>query len=222
MKSKNLNKLVSFHVSSYLMLGILTVTNSSQMVVAKVSHFTIDKQHTREQRLAQFSDTTQQERSQLVQVANTLFNQGDLKGAEENLRKLVKKYPDYSFGYYQLGNVLFRQGKKEDAIKEYEKAIQKNSKYALAHNALGSVFASQQRWDEAITAYQKALAINPDYGDALTNIAQALWEQGKRNEAIASLEKALNIFKSQDRPEKIRQIEQILKELKAGDDPSVS
>ncbi|MUG95739.1 tetratricopeptide repeat protein [Scytonema sp. UIC 10036] len=222
MKSKNLNKLVSFHVSSYLIVGILTVTNPSQIVVAKGGHFAIDKQHTRVQRLAQFSDDTQQERSQLVQIANTLFNQGDLTGAEENLRKLVKKYPDYPFGYYQLGNVLFRQGKKEDAIKEYETAIKKNSKYALAYNALGVVFASQQRWEQAVSVYQKALNINPNYGDALTNIAQALWEQGNRKEAIASLEKALNIFKSQDRQEKIRQIEQILKDLKAGDDPSIS
>ncbi|WP_407891099.1 tetratricopeptide repeat protein [Scytonema sp. NUACC26] len=190
--------------------------------MAEVRNPTTGKQPRRVQKLAQFSDNAPQERSQLVQIANTLFNQGDFTGAEENLRKLIKKYPDYPFGHYQLGNVLFRQGKKEDAIKEYEIAIKKNSKYALAYNALGVVFASQQRWDEAASAYQKALAINPNYGDALTNISQAFWEQGKRNEAIASLEKALNIFKSQNLPEKIRQVEQILKDLKAGDDPSVS
>jgi tetratricopeptide (TPR) repeat protein len=222
MKSKNINKLFYFQISSFLIFSPLTVIISPQNVVAEVNHLAIDRQHRRVEKLAQFSDNAPPERAQLVQLANTLFNQGDFAGAEENLRKLIKKYPDYPFGYYQLGNVLFRQGKNEEAIKEYEIAIKKNSKYALAYNALGVVFASQQRWDEAASAYQKALAINPNYGDALTNISQALWEQGKRNEAIASLEKALSIFKSQDKPEKVRQIEQILKDLKAGDDPSIS
>lgn len=222
MKPKNPLKSAFFQTASHLMLGILTVTNTSQFVKAEVRNLQDTRQHTQAQILAQFSESQQPERSQLVQTANTLFNQGDLTGAEKNLRSLIKKFPEYTFGYYQLGNVLFRQGKKEDAITEYQKAIRLNSKYALAHNALGLVFASQQRWEPAIAEYQKALVINPDYGDALSNIAQAFWEQGKRDEAIASLEKALKIFKAQDRSEKVQQIEQILRQLKSDDDPAIS
>ncbi|MFQ4142601.1 tetratricopeptide repeat protein [Chlorogloeopsis sp. ULAP02] len=215
MKPNNPSKSVLFQIASYLMLGILTITNTCQSVFAQVGNSS-------GQTLAQFSENESQERSQLVQTANTLINQGDLTGAEENLRKLIKKYPKDAFGYYQLGNVLFRQGKTEDAIKEYQEAIRLNSKYALAHNAIGVVLASQQQWDEAIQEYNKALEINPKYGDALTNLAQALWEQGKRNEAIASLEKALKVFKTQNRPERVEQIEKILREMKGNDDPTVS
>lgn len=215
MKPNNPFKSAFFQTASYLMLGILTVTNTSQSVFAQVSN-------SGGQMLAQLSDNEPPERSQLVQTANTLFNQGDLTGAEKSLRNLIKKYPEDAFGYYQLGNVLFRQGKKEDAIKEYQEAIRLNSKYALAYNAIGVVFASQQRWDEAIAQYQKALDINPNYGDALTHLAQAFWGQGKRNEAIASLEEALKIFKKQDRPEKVEQIQRILRDIKGSDDPTVS
>ncbi|MCX7594362.1 MAG: tetratricopeptide repeat protein [Fischerella sp.] len=220
MKPKNTLKPAFFTTVSCLTLGILTVTNTSQLVVAAVENSAITRQYT----LAQFSgfDSQQQERSQLVRTANTLLSQGDLTGAEENLRKLIEKYPEDAFGHYQLGNVLFRQDKKEDAIKAYQEAIRIDPKYALAHNAIGIIFAQQQRWEDAIAEYKKALEINPDYGDALTNLAQALWIQGKRNEAIVSLEKALNIFKQQNRPQKVERIEKILREMKAGDDPTVS
>jgi tetratricopeptide (TPR) repeat protein len=206
----------------YLTLGILIVTNTSEFVFAQVRNPT--KQHTQEQILAQFSDANseQQERSQLIRTANTLLNQGDLAGAEENLRKLMKKYPKDAFGYYQLGNVLFRQERKAEAIKQYQEAIRLDSKYALAHNGIGLVFASQEQWEEAIAEYNKALAINPNYGDALTNLAQAFWEVGKREEAIASLEKALNAFKAQNKPQKVERIQEILRKLKPNDDPSVS
>ncbi|GAX45165.1 TPR repeat-containing protein [Tolypothrix sp. NIES-4075] len=222
MNCKNLPKSAFFQTTSYLILSIWAVTNTLQFARAEVSDLNITKQHPQIQLLAQFSDNQDQERSQLRQTANTLLNQGDLTGAEENFRKLIKKFPEDSFGYYQLGNVLFRQGKKEDAIKEYHKAIQKNSKYAVAYNAIAQVYASQQQWSEAIVEYNKALKINPNYGDALSNIAIALWNQGNHKEAIAYAEKAVNIFKAQNRPDRVGQIEQILRQMKTGDDPTLS
>jgi tetratricopeptide (TPR) repeat protein len=218
MKPKNSFQPRLAQTACYLSLGILSVTNTSEFAFAQV------RKHTQEQILTQLSDgdSGQQERSQLIRTANTLFNQGDLAGAEENLRQLIKKYPKDAFGYYQLGNVLFRQERKDEAIKQYQEAIRLDSKYALAHNGIGLVFASQEKWQEAIAEYNKALAINPNYGDALTNLAQALWEVGKRDEAIASLEKALSAFKAQNKPQKVERIQQILRQLKPNDDPSVS
>ncbi|MEH2349020.1 MAG: tetratricopeptide repeat protein [Nostoc sp.] len=173
------------------------------------------------QKLAQ-SGTGSPERSQLLQQANALFNQGDLTGAEENLRKFIKKFPDDAFGHFQLGNVLFRQKKPDEAISSYQEAIRLQSKYALAYNAIGMVYASQSRWEEAMTEYKKALGINPNYGEALTNFALVLWQTNKKDEALSSLEKALNIFKAQNRGEKVNQVERLLKEIKTADDPSVS
>jgi tetratricopeptide (TPR) repeat protein len=220
MKRKSFMESAFFQTASYFMLSMLSVTNMSQLVKAEVGD-RLTKQYTQVQIIAQFSDN-EQEREQLVQKANILFNQGDLTGAEKILLLFIKKFPNSSYGHYQLGNVLFRQNKKEDAIKEYQKAISLNSKYALAYNAMGQVFASQQQWSEAIAEYQKALTINPDYGDALANLALALWEQGKHQDARASLEKALNIFKVQQRSDKVQQIENILRQINSGDDPTVS
>ncbi|MBD2344552.1 tetratricopeptide repeat protein [Anabaena subtropica] len=169
------------------------------------------------QKLAQFADP-QEERSQLIQQANALFNQGNLPGAEETLCKFLKKYPDDSFGHFQLGNVFFRGKKLEPAISAYREAIRLRPRYAVAYNAVGVVYASQSRWNDAIAEYQKALEINPDYGDALTNVALALWQTNKKDEALASLEKALNIFQKQNRNEKANQVQQLLQRIKTSDD----
>lgn len=176
----------------------------------------------RQQKLAQVQDSVLQERSQFIQQSNALFSQGDFKGAEETLRKFLKRFPEDAFGHFQLGNVLFRQNRPDEAITSYEEAIRRRPKYALAYNAIGIVYASQSRWDQAMVEYRKALEINPDYADALTNLAISLWQTNKRDEALASLTKALDIFKSQNRNEKAYQVEQILEKIKNSDNPGIS
>ena len=221
-------KLKSAFVQSFsgMMLSIITVIGLSPLVLAVPAKVSLDSSEQYAQRqpqkLAQFSDTGPSQRSQMLQQANALFNQGELTGAEENLRKFIKQFPDDAFGHFQLGNVLFRQKKSEEAITSYKEAIRLQPKYALAYNAMGMVYASQSRWEEAISEYKKALEINPNYGEGLTNFALALWQTNKKDEALSSLEKALNIFKEQNRGEKVNQVERILKEIKTADDPSVS
>lgn len=200
-------------------LSILIVTNNTRPLLAE-EHNAVTK--IQPQRLAQTPENEAPEQAKLLEAANNLLNQGDLSGAEVGLRKLVKKYPDDTFGHYQLGNVLFRQGKKEDAIKEYQQVIRLDSKYAIAYNAMGQVMASQEHWDDAINEYQKALKINNEYGEALTNMALSFFGKGNTQEAIASLEKAQKAFNAQGRPERAKRVEQILQEIKAGKTPTLS
>ncbi|MDZ8109260.1 MAG: tetratricopeptide repeat protein [Nostoc sp. DedQUE12a] len=204
-------------------IAAISLSPSVLAVSGKVSSPLPQKHtHRQTQKLAQFSDQGPSERSQILQQANALYNQGDMKGAEENLRKLIKQFPKDAFGHFQLGNVLFRQKKSDEAISAYREAIRLQSKYALAYNAIGMVYASESRWQEAITEYQKALEINPNYAEAMTNFALAMWQTNKQDEAISYLEKALNIFKEQKRNEKVNQVQKILEEIKKSDDPSIS
>jgi tetratricopeptide (TPR) repeat protein len=173
------------------------------------------------QKLAQFADTSQ-ERSQLIQQANNLYNQRDFQGAAKTLCQLLKKSPQDTFVNFQLGNVFARLNQPEAAISAYREAIRRNSKYALAYNGIGVVYASQSRWEDAIAEYKKALEINPNYGEALVNYGQALWQINQKEQARASLEKALSIFKSQNRNERVYQVEQILQQIKTLDNPGIS
>ncbi|PPS39864.1 tetratricopeptide repeat protein [Chroococcidiopsis sp. TS-821] len=202
----------------YLALGYLMVISAYSTVLAK----TPVTNHKQAFQLAQMGESSTEERTRFIQAADALSSQEKFTEAEEILRKLIERYPKYAVGHYKLGNVLFRQNKAEEAIAAYQQAIKHNSRYALAYNAIGIVRARQGRWQEAITEYQKALEINPEYGEALTHLGQALWQQGRRDEALASLEKALSIFRNQNRLDQAYRLEQLLRELKPDDDPSVA
>lgn len=232
MKLKRQLKLVFVQPLGCITLSMITTILISPSVLAipiktsgnltKYSPVQSTQEKQQPQKLAQLSDNEQTERSQLLQQANALYNQGDLKAAEENFRKFLKKFPEDAFGHFQLGNVLFYQKKPEEAISAYREAIRFKSQYALAYNAVGMVYASQSRWEDALTEYQKALEINPNYGDALTNSALVLWQTNKKDKAVSSLEKALAIFKSQNRNEKANQVQQILQQIKTSDSPNLS
>jgi tetratricopeptide (TPR) repeat protein len=172
--------------------------------------------------LAQFSENQRAERAELIQKANALLGQRDFKGAEVPLRQLVKKFPKDAFAHFQLGNVLFLQEKSQDALASFQEAVKLNPRYALAYNGMGLVYANQERWDNALAQFRKALDINPEYGDALMYMGQIQLQLNKRDEAVALLNKALNIFKSQNRNDRVNRIEDLLKKIKQSDDPSVS
>lgn len=203
--------------------SVLAIPITTSGALTEDSSVQLTPKRQQPQKLAQRkSDNGETERSQLIQEANSLYNQGNLKAAEENFRKFLKKFPEDAFGHFQLGNVLFYEKNPEEAIKEYREAIRLKPQYALAYNAVGMVYASQSHWEEAMTEYQKALEINPNYGDALTNYALVLWQTNKKDKAVSSLEKALAIFKSQNRNEKANQVQQILQKIKTSDAPNLS
>ncbi|MDF5710384.1 MAG: tetratricopeptide repeat protein [Nostoc sp. S4] len=225
MKLKKQHKSIFVQPLSCITLSIITAIGISPSVLAVTGislHSPEQAVQKQQPKIAQFSNTGSSDRAQILQQANALYNQGDFKGAEENLRKLIKQSPQDAFAHFQLGNVLFQQKKSEEAISAYREAIHLQSKYALAYNGIGMVYASENRWEEAITEYKKALEINPNYAEALTNFALAMWQTNKKDEALSSLEKALKIFQAQNRNEKVKQVERILQEIKKSDDPSVS
>jgi tetratricopeptide (TPR) repeat protein len=226
MKLKSQSKSVLVMPFRCLILGILGVSFASSSVFANTT-FSNKFPPSSRTFVAQLpgpgrEPTEQNERTQLIQTANLLMSEGNLVGAEENLRQLVKKFPKDAFGHYQLGNVFLRQERPEDAIASFQEATRLNSRYALAYNGMGVGYASQEKWDDAMTQFRKALEINPEYGDALMFLGQVLIQVNKRDEGIASLNKALNIFKQQNRNERVQRIEEILRKIKQSDDPSVS
>ncbi len=109
MKLKSKPKSAFVQPFSCMMLSIITVMGISPLVLAVPAKVSLQEPPIQDvqrqpQKLAQFSDTGPSERSQLLQQANSLLSQGDLTGAEENFRKLIKQFPKDAFGHFQLGN----------------------------------------------------------------------------------------------------------------------
>lgn len=162
-----------------------------------------------------------QKRAEQIRVANDLQETGKFAEAQAAFQKLVTDYPDDAVLRYKLGKTLSSQRKFEEAIAAYQQAIRLDANYAVAHNALGTALASQGRSDEAVSALQRAIGINTNYPDPLKTLGQLLLRQGKKVEATTALEKAKTLFQQQSRFQEMRQVDQLLQEIKtATPDPA--
>ncbi len=69
----------------------------------------------------------------------TLWQQGDLSAAAEELRAAVLTKPDYAEAYYTLGSVLKQKGDLQPAADALREAIRLQPDFAGAHTNLGAV-----------------------------------------------------------------------------------
>ena len=166
-------------------------------------------------KLAQsMNDTWQERRDRQILIARDKENQEQWAEAEQIWQGLIKEEPNKPVYHYRLGVVLTRQNKFDEAIAAYQKAVQLEPKYALAYNALGETLAQQEKFDEAIVAFRKAIEINENYEEPLKNLGLVLREKGQNAEAISFLERAKTVFQQRGNFNMVRQLEQLLKQMR--------
>ena len=69
-------------------------------------------------------------------LANVLYDKGDLDGAIEEYRAAIKLSPKPTLSHNKLGNVLRDKGDLDGAIAEYRAALKLDPKFAFAQNNL--------------------------------------------------------------------------------------
>ena len=83
---------------------------------------------------------------------------GDLPGAEEQARGVLRINPDDGDLHRLLGVVLFKQDRLDESITELEAAVRLLPSDGAAHHNLGVDYALQGRRTEAIAAFEAAAA----------------------------------------------------------------
>ncbi|MEE8448718.1 MAG: lipopolysaccharide assembly protein LapA domain-containing protein [Thermodesulfobacteriota bacterium] len=88
--------------------------------------------------------------------ALSLLTLGDLDGANQALKEIVRQHPEFTPAQVTLGDCLLRQGKNQDAAEVWERAF-------LLHQAmvfllrLEELYLSREEPDTVIRLYQRAL-----------------------------------------------------------------
>ncbi|MGH9870646.1 MAG: protein kinase domain-containing protein [Candidatus Polarisedimenticolia bacterium] len=130
---------------------------------------------------------------------------GDLKGAEESLRRVVALDPKHARALYALGRVLAKRGHMADAMTQLTQALElhvqggNDEGRAAALNGLGMVTRMQGRADESLRFYQDSLEIRRRLDDrrgeavALRNIALVQFEVGRYDEAVRNTRASVDI-----------------------------
>ena len=113
------------------------------------------------------------------------LNKGDLKKAEERLRKAISIYPQYARAWNNLGVVLMRENEQPQAIEAFQKSIEVDPKFPSGYLNLARVSMRENKLPDASDLIHKALALNPNDPETLTLLAREELIEGKYENALA-------------------------------------
>jgi len=118
-----------------------------------------------------------------------LLKKGDIKGAEEQLRRACDLKPNEAEYHVYYGWTLFRltpAGQTDfSKAKEFiNKGLTINGSLAQGHYFLGMIYKREGREAESRESYKKALECNPDHVEALREIRLIAMREGKEDKGI--------------------------------------
>ncbi len=126
-----------------------------------------------------------------IEEAATLERLGDINGAIDRYRKVLKREPSNVDALFLLGRAHCQQGQIEAGAELFRKIVKLRPQHAPAHTLLGRVMAQSGHAREAISCYDRALGADPGFAMALINKADALVALGRDAEAVANFERAI-------------------------------
>lgn len=104
--------------------------------------------------------------------------------AEEVLRKVIARKPDYPPPHYNLGSIYLKQGRTEEAVNELKTAIGLSPHLIEPRNDLGTAYLRLGKYDLALEQYREAARLNPADLFTLHNLAVALQKAGDKKGAV--------------------------------------
>lgn len=144
-----------------------------------------------------------------------LAAQGNFRDAIAAFNRAIKIYPTYENAHNNLGLALGSQDQFLEAAAAFNRALKINPKNSETYNNLGIALGNQGKFAEAVAAFNQAIQINPSDPTSHQNLAVAFWSQGKLPEAVTLMQKAKELFSSQNNPEGVHQVEQILQQIQS-------
>lgn len=121
-----------------------------------------------------------------------LYNQGYLKEALAELKKIAVIDLDLAASRIELGIKYFEDCMWEDALRHFQKAVQINDTYPDGFYWIALSYIQMNNRKKAIEAFNKAIEIKNDYADAHFQLGMLLRKRAKKK-ARQHLEKALKL-----------------------------
>jgi Tfp pilus assembly protein PilF len=90
-----------------------------------------------------------------------MLDQGDYRGAIDNLKQVVDKQPDWTFSKYALGSAYFMNGDYDGAESAFRAAVDKDPNYVDALYSLGIVYVRRKNGKEANKVLAQLKAKDP-------------------------------------------------------------
>ena len=122
-----------------------------------------------------------------------LYGQGLFAETVTSSVALLKRFPNYGFGWKALGAALVGLGRFDEALVVNKKTIEVSPNDADAHYNLGNTLKTLRNFKDAEICYRNTLVINPNSDKAYCNLGILFKEQGRLEEAKLCYRHALEI-----------------------------
>lgn len=144
------------------------------------------------------SQTTQSPRSpnpaHLIDFAVSLHNQGRLKQAETQYRRILADQPDHADALHLLGLTRHQQGYSSEAAQLISSALAQQPHNPVYLNNLGEVCRKLGLYEKALDHFRQAILHNKDLPQAHLNLGRTLIDLNKPDAAIQHLRLTVKCF----------------------------
>ena len=129
----------------------------------------------------------------LVQLAGHLKSSGNIRAAEQLLRRSQASHPSDFWINFNLASILETKKPADltDTVRYYQAALAGRPESPVVWSNLGNVLAEHGKLTEAVAAQRQAIHLQPNYAAAYSNLGKTLRVQGKLTEAIEAYRTAI-------------------------------
>lgn len=125
-----------------------------------------------------------------VRGLSRLWLDGDIRGAEDDLRKAISLNGSNALAHQYLSTVLIVSGRPDDAIASARRALALDPLSPTSGTTVAYRLYYAGQFPAALDEFQRALELSPDFGSAWLGRAQTLRAMGRVREAQAALDGA--------------------------------
>lgn len=130
---------------------------------------------------------------QLFEAALGRLQQGDLAGAERNVRALLTKSPKHVDAMQFLAVLHARQNRLEEARELLEECLRLRPNSPPVLTNLGETLRQMGRLDDALDRLRHAVLVAPGFAEAHYNLGVALRQSGDDEGAVAAYRRAIEL-----------------------------
>ena len=131
--------------------------------------------------------------AQLLALGNQCREAGDLEGAQQAFRQVLKINRSDLAAQLNLAAVLRQQGRPEEAVRALRQLLRQHSETPAIHYNLAIALQQLGRLEDSAKAYRKAIALAPDLAQAHGNLGVVLEALKRPSAAVASLRRAIEL-----------------------------
>jgi tetratricopeptide (TPR) repeat protein len=125
--------------------------------------------------------------------AQTLIDQGDLSGAETQVRAYVAGHADDSRAHYLLAYILFRRSEPKASLAEYSEAAKYSPPGALDLAAMGGDYFLLEDYPSADKALAESVRVAPGNASAWYYLGRTRYNEKHFSEAVEALRTSLKL-----------------------------